>query len=91
VTLFSWEVFPLCHCFAVAIAAVHESGAALQLPLMECIIQELQLFVAVEMFREQVNIDSLRRGIDMEPTSLPVRPEHCQVWRQLQSDHCVRA
>jgi hypothetical protein len=57
VTLFSWEVIPLCHCFAVAVATVHDIGAALRFPRTECIIQELQLFVAVEIFREQVTID----------------------------------
>jgi hypothetical protein len=52
----------------VAVTAVHDSGAALQFPLMECFIQELQLFVAVEIFGEEVTID-------------PVRVE--SIWREL--------
>jgi hypothetical protein len=72
VTLFSWEVISLCHCFPVTADLVHDSGAALQLPRTKCIIQELQLFVAVEIFREQVTIDPVHCEIDMARTLLPV-------------------
>jgi hypothetical protein len=45
------------------------SSAALQLPRTEYIIQQLQLFVTVELFREQVTIDPAGCAIDMARTS----------------------
>jgi hypothetical protein len=72
----TWKWFP---CVTLAVAAVHHNGAALQLPSTECIIQELQLFVAGEIFREQVTIDPTSCGVDMARTLQPVSPEHGQV------------
>jgi hypothetical protein len=84
----TWKRFPF---VTLAVAAVHDNGAALQLPPAECIIQEVQLFVAGEIFREQVTIDPISCGVDMARTLHPVSPELAKYGDNYSWDNCVQA